>query len=120
MHGAKKVTRNEKVRNFIQEVLRSLPLYAKKGLKVPSPLTIHEANGCESCNFKGYKGRQGLFEVLSMTDELIEIILKNPAESAILKEAQKQGMLTMVQEGVLKVLNGETSMEEIARVTQEK
>ena len=119
-HCAKKVTPNEKVRNFIQEVLRSLPLYAKKGLKVPSPLTIHEANGCESCNFKGYKGRQGLFEVLSMTDELIEIILKNPAESAILKEAQKQGMLTMVQEGVLKVLNGETSMEEIARVTQEK
>ena len=81
---------------------------------------VYEANGCEQCNFKGYKGRLGLFEVLSITDELTEIILKNPIEALILKTAQKQGMLTMVQEGVLKVLDGQTTIDEITRVTTEE
>ena len=61
----------------------------------------------------------GLYEVLSITEELIEVILKNPAESVILKAAQKQGMLTMAQEGILKVLEGQATVAEIIRVTQE-
>ncbi len=115
----KKVAPQEKVKNYILEVLKSLPAPVKKEVKVPDPLYIYEANGCEFCNFKGYKGREGLFEVLSITDELIDIILKNPIESLILKSAQKQGMLTMTQEGILKVLDGETTVAEITRVTQE-
>jgi len=62
----------------------------------------------------------GLFEVLNITETLIDIILKDPAESLILKAAQKEGMLTMVQEGILKVLDGETTLDEVIRVTQEK
>ena len=62
----------------------------------------------------------GLFEVLSMTNELSELILKNPTENLIFKTAQKQGMLTMEQEGILKVLNGQTTIEEVIRATGER
>ena len=116
----KKITPNEKVRNYIFEVLKSVPAPAKKEFKVSSPLHIYEANGCDACNFKGYTGRVGLFEVLPITDELVDIILKNPSESLILKAAQKQGMLTMAQSGIMKVLEGETTVAEVTRVTQEK
>lgn len=116
----KKAKLSEKVENYIMENLKNLPVSAKKEVKIPNPLYVYEANGCESCNFKGYKGRTGLFEVLFMTDELADIILKNPVESLILKIAQKQGMLTMAQEGIIKVLAGETTVDEITRATEEK
>ena len=116
----KKVAPQEKVKNYIIAVLKTLPAPIKKELKNIDPLTIYEAKGCDACGFKGYKGRMGLYEVLSMSEELIDIILKNPIESLILNAAQKQGMLTMLQEGILKVLDGQTSIDEIVRVTQEK
>jgi type IV pilus assembly protein PilB len=117
----KKVKINEKVRNYILKLLESLPEPVKKENKIPEPLLyIYEANGCEACNFKGYKGRTGIFEVLSMTNEIADIILKNPVESLILKTAQKQGMLTMAQEGILKVIAGETTIDEITRATTEE
>lgn len=116
----KKVKLNEKVKNYILKNLENLPISIKKDIETPAPLYVYEANGCELCNFKGYRGRTGLFEVLSMTEELADIILKNPVESLILDTAQKQGMITMVQEGILKVLAGETTIDEITRATEEK
>lgn len=98
-----KVKPSEKVRSYILSKIKNAP---------PS-FFVYQAKGCEACNFKGYSGRTGVFEVFSMTSELAEIIMKSPLESLILKQAQKQGMLTMEQEGILKVLNGETSIEEI-------
>jgi type IV pilus assembly protein PilB len=116
----KKIKPNEKIKDYILEKIENLPLSIKKEIKIPEPFYIYEAKGCEICSFTGYTGRTGLFEVLSMTDELAELILKNPLESLIFKIAQKQGMLTMEQEGILKILNGETTVEEIIRVTEEK
>ena len=116
----KKVKINDKIKSYITKSLSGLPEFIKKEIKIPNPLLyMHEANGCESCNFKGYKGRIGLYEVLSMTEEIANIILDNPSESLILKTAQKQGMLTMAQEGILKVLSGETTIDEVTRVTTE-
>ena len=97
-----------------------MPPYAKKGLRIEEPFYIYGIKGCEECSFTGYKGRAGLFEVLSMTDELADLIIKNPVEHLIYKIAQKQGMLTMEQEGILKILAGETTVEEIARATEER
>ena len=54
-----------------------------------------------------------------MTERLSEIILTNPSEGQIAKEAQRQGMITMRQDGILKVLEGVTSIEEVLRVTAE-
>ena len=89
-------------------------------MKISDPLFVYEANGCEVCSFKGYKGRMGLYEVLPITSEIIDIILKNPVESLILEVAQKQGMLTMSQEGVIRILDGQTTIDELARATEEK
>jgi type IV pilus assembly protein PilB len=116
----KKVALNEKVKSYVMETLKGMPAEAKKDLQITDPLYVYEPNGCDVCNFKGYKGRVGLFEVLSMTDELADVITKTPSEAAILKVAQKQGMLTMAQEGILKVLSGETSIEEVTRATEER
>ncbi len=119
-HCKKKVKANDKIKNYILQNLKNLPQHAKENLSVPASLYVYEVNGCEKCNFKGYKGRIGLYEVLSMDDQMADVILKNPVESALLKVAQQQGMLTMAQEGMLKVLAGETTLDEITRVTEEK
>ncbi|MDO8530204.1 MAG: GspE/PulE family protein [bacterium] len=116
----KKVNVNEKVKKYIFDVLKSLSAAVRKDVDIPTPLHVYESKGCEACNFKGYKGRVGLYEVMAMTDELADVILKNPSEAMILKVAQKQGMVTMVQEGIIKVLSGDTTIEEIMRVTEEK
>jgi len=116
----KQVKVNEKTKSYIMKSFRNLPTSVSNEFKIKDIPYIFEANGCEACNFKGYRGRTGLFEVLQMTDELADIILKSPVESLILKAAQESGMLTMAQEGILKVLAGETSIDEITRVTEEK
>lgn len=119
-HCKKKIIPNEKIENYILSRVKSFPVQAKKEFKISDPFYIYEAKGCELCGFMGYSGRIGLFEVLSMTDELAELLMKDPVESLILKVAQKQGMLTMEQEGIIKVLNGETTVQEVTRVTDER
>ncbi len=110
----------EKVKEYILGKVKTLPPSAKSEVKIEEPLLIYTAKGCDACGFTGYAGRVGLFEVLSMTDELAELIQKNPVESLILKVAQKQGMLTMEQEGIMKILKGETTVEEVARTTEQE
>ncbi len=110
----------EKIRSYILEKVKNLPSAARAELKMEDPLFIYEAKGCDACGLTGYAGRVGLYEVLSMTDEIAELIQKNALESQIFKSAQKQGMLTMEQEGILKVLKGLTTVEEIIRATEEK
>jgi type II secretory ATPase GspE/PulE/Tfp pilus assembly ATPase PilB-like protein len=111
---------SEKLKNYILDRVKNMPASSKKDLKIEDPLLIYSAKGCDACGFTGYTGRVGLYEVLSMTDELAELIQKNPLESLIFKVAQKQGMLTMEQEGILKVLSGQTSIEEVVRATEER
>lgn len=67
----------------------------------------------------GVLGRIALFEILSMTDELADIILKEPSEANIVQEGKRQGMITMKQDGILKALNGITTIEEVLRVAEE-
>jgi len=115
-----KIKPNTKIKDYILEKIENLPETAKKEVKLPDPLFIYEAKGCDKCNQTGYTGRAGLYEVLSMNDELAELILKSPSEASLFKAAQKQGMITMEQEGVLKVISGETTIEEVTRVTTER
>ncbi len=110
----------EKVKEYVMDSYKNMPAWIKKEVKLSENFSVFEPKGCEKCNFKGYAGRIGLYEVLEMNDELAELILKDTSEGAILKLAKKQGMLTMEQEGLLKVLNGETTVEEITRATEEK
>lgn len=81
-----------------------------------APMKIFVKVGCDKCNMTGYKGRIGIFEAIK-TDEAIEkIITENPSEREIKKVARTQGILSMRQDGIVKVLNGITSIEEVQSV----
>jgi type II secretory ATPase GspE/PulE/Tfp pilus assembly ATPase PilB-like protein len=75
-------------------------------------------NACKECGGKAFKGRIGIFEMLKMTDELERIILVTLSESALREEAARQGMLTMFQDGIIKVLEGTCSLQELIEVAQ--
>ncbi len=116
----KRLLPKKEVKDLILKEFESLPSQAKKDFGIPKPLYIWQAVGCKECNNEGYTGRIGLFEILSMTDELADIILKEPSEREISKEAERQGMVTMKQDGILKVLAGITTIEEVLQVAEEK
>ncbi|OHA66777.1 MAG: hypothetical protein A3C82_00730 [Candidatus Wildermuthbacteria bacterium RIFCSPHIGHO2_02_FULL_47_12] len=80
-------------------------------------LHIFVPKGCKECSGSGFSGRIGIFEALKMTPELQEIILRDPSEVNIAKEAKRQGMATMRQDGIVKVLDGVTTLEEVLRET---
>lgn len=80
-------------------------------------VSVFAPKGCKECGGSGFSGRIGIFEVLKMTPELQEIILRDPSEGNIAKEAKRQGMATMRQDGILKVLDGVTTIEEVLRET---
>lgn len=71
---------------------------------------------CAECNNTGFKGRVGIFEIFLIDPEMEQLILKSPAISDVAKLATQKGMLTMLQDGYLRVLNGETAVEEVRRV----
>jgi len=81
------------------------------------PYKVYKPKPSKSCP-KGTKGRVGIFEVLSMNSELEKIILKDPSENKIEEEAERQGMLTMLQDGILKSLDGTTALEEVLKAVE--
>jgi len=79
---------------------------------------IYRGTGCEACLNTGYQGRTGIFELMIMDDTIRNLILKTSDSNTIKREAVNQGMVTLRQDGVMKVLNGTTTAEEVLRVTQ--
>ena len=79
---------------------------------------VWKAKGCKFCNNLGYKGRIGVYEAILIDEEIEPLILLNPTETEILKKSEKQGILNMKQDGILKVLNGTTSLDELQRVIE--
>jgi len=78
-----------------------------------------QPKGCKECNGKAFKGRIAIAEVLEMTDNLEKIVLGSFSEQAMRKEAFNQGMITMFQDGILKILKGVTTLAELLQVAQE-
>ncbi|MEJ2657785.1 MAG: type II secretion system ATPase GspE [Desulfobacterales bacterium] len=79
---------------------------------------IYRAKGCENCFHTGYKGRRGIFEILILDSALKSIILKTYDSNRIKNEALNRNMVTLRQDGIHKVLNGISTIEEVLRVTQ--
>uniref|UniRef100_A0A7C4LZC7 Type II/IV secretion system protein n=1 Tax=candidate division CPR3 bacterium TaxID=2268181 RepID=A0A7C4LZC7_UNCC3 len=73
--------------------------------------------GCAKCNNSGYSGRIGIFELLSMSEKIKSLSIERASASEILNQAISEGMITMKQDGILKVLRGVTTMDEVYRVT---
>ncbi len=79
----------------------------------------HE-DGCDNCNHTGYRGRMGIYEVLRNTETIQQLIVANATSEKLQNQAVQDGMLTMQLDGLVKALRGQTSIEEIMRVTAEK
>ena len=97
--------------NVKKEILP--PAFFQAQLKIP------QVKGCKFCNFTGYKGRIGIFETFLVDDEMEKFILTSPSIVAMRELAIKKGMVLMNQDGLIKVLEGITTIEEIERVAGE-
>lgn len=84
----------------------------------PGNYTFFRGKGCSNCKNSGYKGRQGLYELLTMNDRIKELITEKASANLILAAAQEAGMKTLREDGLQKVLNGVTTIDEVLRVTQ--
>ena len=87
--------------------------------KITRIFKAHE-DGCETCGHSGYKGRMGIYEVLDNSSDLQKLIVNNATSDVIQNQAMKEGMVTMQLDGFIKSLRGQTTIEEILRVTSEK
>jgi len=80
---------------------------------------FYKGKGCKMCEESGYKGRVGIYEVLDINEKINELILKRVSAEEISKAAIEDGMLTMLQDGIIKAATGITTMEEVWRATKE-
>lgn len=116
----KKCSKLEKISLVeLKKIKKALKGVSKK-IKIPKlsqNLKIPRAKGCKYCNFTGYRGRVGIFEVLLVDSQMEKFILSNPSIGALRLFAQKRGMVSIQQDGVIKVLKGITTIEEIERIT---
>ncbi len=102
----------------IKNIIDQMPENAKVG--IPEKIEVlYRSRGCSKCNFIGYSGRVGIFEIFPMTPAIERLILKTASTSDILETAIQEGMMTIKQDGIVKALNGVTSLEDVRRVAGE-
>jgi len=92
---------------------------SKFGYKPEDPnaqVTLYEGKGCEECRFKGYKGRVGLYELMTMNEEIAELVVRRAPVADIRDAAKANGMLELREDGLLKILEGMTTPDEVMRV----
>lgn len=82
----------------------------------PKEIKIYETAGCEKCGDTGYKGRMGIYEIIFINEALEKLIGQNPSHQQILAAAKKNGFMTMYQDGLMRVLEGVTTLNEVNRV----
>lgn len=104
-----------KIKEVLDRAAASLPAEVKAEIKDVDwqHLKVWQAPGCKFCGQKGTKGRIAVFEALAMTPQLERIVVEGATEGKILKEAERQGMISMRQDGIIKVLRGIISFEEL-------
>lgn len=103
----------------VKKILQDLPEGEKKNVNLNN-LHFYKGKGCEECSGLGYKGRIGIYEIFTMNKEIEQIILSAQVSEYTIQElATKNGMVTMMQDGLLKALDKITSLDEVFRVTEE-
>jgi type IV pilus assembly protein PilB len=90
---------------------------SEAGIRVGAEVEAHEPVGCGRCGQSGYRGRVGIYSVMTLSEQLKEMTIARAAEPEIAAVAREEGMLTLREDGVSKVRSGHTSLEEVLRVT---
>jgi type IV pilus assembly protein PilB len=111
----KEITEKETkiIKNILEEAKSHNKDFSTYGIDVNAQFKIYEAVGCGECNNTGYRGQMGIFEAIYNDAAIEAIIPQNPSEREIKKIAANQGTLNMKEDGVVKVLKGITSLEEV-------
>jgi len=113
----KEIAIDDAMKANIKKLIDRLP--AKVDRKPYENYKLYQPVGCEECNHIGYRGRIGIFEFLEGGPDLETTILKEASEVALRAVADRQGMVTMQEDGILKVLQGITTVDEVKGVTGE-
>jgi len=101
-----------------KKLLAEIPESAEEKVNVEN-IKFYHGRGCDACNKLGYKGRIGIYEIFTMNQDIEKIILSEKvSEYEIQNLVVKQGMITMVQDGLLKAMDGITTVEEVFRVAE--
>ena len=109
--------------NRLTQIYQEIPLEEKKAynLSPTQPMQVYRGAGCEECGRSGYKGRIAIYEVFEVNDAVRAIITDHKAnEHELRKESVEQGMVSMKEDGLLKVLLGITTLAEVERATEGK
>jgi type IV pilus assembly protein PilB len=101
------------------QILEEMKVVLDKYYPVGKEIKFYRGKGCDQCGGSGYLGRIGIFETLPISEKVANLILQRADSGTIEKEAILEGMITMKQDGYLKVLQGVTTVEEVLRVAQE-
>ncbi len=80
-------------------------------------VSFYKGSGCDTCGTTGYKGRAGLYEVMSLSPELRRMILRGASTADLQQQAVKEGMLTLRMDGIVKMKRGVTTLEEVVKET---
>jgi len=110
----KEIPINDELIQQIKNIFRILP--KDKHPIIDEKIKIYQAQGCEKCNYIGYKGRIAVFEMMEINADMQQLIIQNPSIPEIKKKAIVNGMKTLLQDGYIKILKGITSIEEVERV----
>jgi len=94
--------------------------FGDNGLSSASHHNLYKGRGCDQCKQRGYRGRTGIFELLTMSDQVRSLILNRAPAKAIQEAACERGMRTLRQDGWAKVMQGLTTVEEVVRVTRQE
>ncbi len=112
---------NDAESKIISDALATMPEAIAAPLRAASYQVYRPSKTpCKECGGKAFKGRIGIFEMIRMTDTLERVILGDLSEAAMREESERQGMVTMFQDGVIKVLEGTCSLQELLEVAQAK
>jgi type IV pilus assembly protein PilB len=110
----KRLLTKEEFQNF-KKILNNLPPRVKLEKELNEKTQILEPQSCKDCH-NGYSGRVAVLELVEINDEMEDLILNSPTETQIKTAAKKAGFVTMIQDAIIKIINGVTTVEEVERI----
>lgn len=117
-HCKKSANTSPEMLEMTKKALSEIHVEGEIEPRLVKKMEFFEAVGCDKCNNVGYKGRTGLYEVFRMNNELRKLISESATMVELHKAAMEHGMITLEQSGIIKALQGETTLEEVYRVSR--